>query len=162
MKATVDLHQFRAGEKQYVEIFFYVVGNSVANPDSASVRITYYIEKDTAVVAGDRYNLIASEGSDGGDFMDIRRHYLSPGEYTFTAQLMDNRNPGDVVILNRTINVEEARGIGFSDLQLLSKTSRSSSQDKWTKHGLTCIPLPFAFYSREMMTLTAVCRDIRY
>ena len=156
MKATVDVFRFQADDKPYVEIFMYVVSNSVTRTatNNYSVEVKYFIYRDTNVVAGDKYNLVIPEGTDAGDFMDIRRHYLDPGKYFLKVHMRDNNNPLDMVILEDSISIPDNAGsFGMSDIQLLSNVTPSQQQDKWTKHGIRAVPLPFNFVSEDVNTI---------
>ena len=148
MHATVDVYQFQNDNKSYVEIFFYILGSSVKSGEELppSVRIQYMIMKDSAVAAGDKYNLVTNT-RDKGDFMDLRRHYLTPGNYTVVVEIKDNYNSEDIVRFSRDVTIgEESAMPSLSDLQLLSIASKSEDKnDKWTKNDVRCIPLPFGF-----------------
>ncbi len=133
-----------------IEVFFYILGNSVASgPDqTSSVQVKYMLMQDGVVAAGDKYNLIVSKEAVKSDFMDMRRHYLPAGTYTLVAEVKDNNNLSDVVIYRKDIIIEKIGLVqSLSDLQLLNSPVASDSEDKWTKHHLRCIPIPFKYYS---------------
>lgn len=148
MHATVDVYQFQTDNKSYLEVFFYILGSSVESGVELppSVQIQYMIMKDGEVAAGDKYNLVTSNADDG-DFMDLRRHYLAPGNYSVVVEIKDNHDLEDIVEFSRSVTINESEEIpSLSDLQLLSIASKSEDQrDKWTKNDVRCIPLPFGF-----------------
>jgi len=153
MHATVDVYQFKADDKAYAEIFFYILGSSVKSNAElpSSVQIMYRIMSDGIVAAGDKYNLIVANHADGSDFMDLRRHYLSPGPYSIVVEIMDNHDTTDVVLFTRNVTIPElTESASFSDLQLLSIAAMSGDKnDIWTKNDVRCIPLPFAYCSQS-------------
>ncbi len=150
MHATVDIVQFQTEDKSYVEVFFYILGNSVESTDElpSSVQITYMIMRDTVLAAGDKYNLVASNSAGESDFMDLRRHYLSPGKYSLIVAIKDNHNVEDFVQFRKEFTINAIKETAsLSDLQLLSlATKTSQGPDKWTKNNVQCIPLPFGHY----------------
>lgn len=149
MHATLDVYQFQADNKSYVEIFFYILGSSVKSGVElpSSVQIQYMIMSDSIVAAGDHYNLVVESNAENSDFMDLRRHYLAPGKYSLIVEITDNHNEKDIVHFRRDITIREVTTVAaVSDLQLLSVVSSTNDQvDIWTKNNVRCIPLPFAF-----------------
>ncbi|MDX1409745.1 MAG: hypothetical protein R3330_16465, partial [Saprospiraceae bacterium] len=94
LESSVTISRFIAQEKPYAEFFFYILGSSVVSDSTghASIQCTYFIYRDSTVVAGDKYNLVTEMGSQRQDFMDLKRHYLKPGKHRLTVEFVDNQD----------------------------------------------------------------------
>lgn len=154
MKATAEVYQFQSADGPYVEIFFYIIGSTVvSSADSRkSVQVKYYIERDSGVYAGDKYNLVV-DALGVSDFMDLRRHRLSPGEYQFRAEIRDNQDSTSIVYIDHKLNIMPGDRPAFSDVQLLSSAKNSSEQTRWTKNGIEVIPLPYSYCGSATQSL---------
>ena len=165
MQGTVDVFRFEAESKPYVELFFYVLGSSIGSlPDStAGCEIKYLIENEGGVVAGDKYNLVVPTEALNSDFMDLRRHYLEPGDYRFKAEVTDLSNSENKGVFTTGFAVETpAVVVELSDVQLLSDARTTDVESVWTKHGKRCVPLPFRFCGAkrgELLVYTELYRS---
>ncbi|MDX1477915.1 MAG: GWxTD domain-containing protein [Saprospiraceae bacterium] len=153
LESSVSISRFTAQGKPFAEIFFYILGSSVTADSlgQASIQCTYLIYRDSVVVAGDKYNLLSGVGDGHGDFMDLKRHYLSPGRHSLTVEFVDNQDTTNNLTITRSFEiVAPTAGIAQSDIQLLASAAPATEQDIWVKNGVHCIALPYDFYHKGL------------
>lgn len=156
LEADLSITRFRTPDKTYVELFVYILGNSVhaVYTDSvhrASVNVTYMISSDSGVITGDRYNLLSSGNEFVPDFMDLRRHVLNPGTYSITLELMDNHDSTNAVTLSKEFIVEQSgTTLSQSDIQFLGHIEPSTEESVWMRNGWRMTPLPYSWYRADV------------
>ena len=152
IQASVDVYKFQAQGNAYAEVFFYVLGDTALDSiGSKSVEILYFFIDSTGEAVGDKYNLVASHESGADDFMDLRRHYLDPGKYLFSATITDRNAENSSVSFREEVEITATSdSLSMSDVQLLVSATPTSVRDTWYKQGNRCIPMPFNFCHEDM------------
>ena len=159
LDADLSVSRFQTPEKSYVELFIYILGNTVTSVSadsaySASVNVTYFITSEGVVVAGDKYNLISRGKEIVADFMDLRRHVLSPGDYLITLELSDNYDSMNTVTLSKQIVMNpRSNSLAQSDILLLAHVERAESEDVWVRNGWRMAPLAYQWYRADLTNL---------
>ncbi len=159
LDADARVSVFRTPDRSYIEVFFYVLGSSVTSVERdtlrhASVEVFYLISRGDSIFGGDRYHLLSSGRSGIDDFMDLRRHYLPPGDYLLSAELTDDHDAANTALLTYYFTVSAGTALpAQSDIQLLSHARAGSGDDRWTKNGWHTMPLPYAWYRQDMQML---------
>lgn len=148
---TFEVYRFQQEDKQYVELFFYVLGNTVVRQpvdstrSKGNVEVIYLIERDGQIVGGDRLNLISPAAENPVDFMDMQRVVLQPGSYTISVEYRDGNDTSSTLSLEQSVNIEE--GMLQSDIQLLSSYSKSGPEQNTFQRGpYTLEPIAFNYY----------------
>lgn len=152
LQASVEVYSFYSGSAPYVEVFFYIIGNTtVDSTGDRSVEILYHFTDSSGAATGDKYNLniIAGQGSE--DFMDLRRHYLTPGTYIFSAIIRDRNSVGEILSFEKSITIREfSESANLGGLQILASANPTQDRDKWTKIGRRCIPMPLNYCHKDI------------
>jgi len=138
--------------KSFIEIYLSVDATTVtytANESGrfqASVNAIVKVQKDSAIIFADKFNLFSPEMTDTSleqrqfNFLDLKRVMLEPGNYLISVSLKDNNLP-DSLQVNYTalreciIAPAEKDKISFSDIELYSKYQLTTSKNIFSKPG---------------------------
>ena len=149
---TLDYASFNIiGAKPYVELYLSVNGNSIlyANTEEdlyqANLEITYLIERDSQVVAFEKFQInspIYKAEDFKLDLIDLRRIPIENGEYQLTIIAKDlvRKTKSEVKQSLRAINFP-TETISFSDIQLANTVQATiDNESKFNKNGFEIIP----------------------
>jgi len=103
IEAIFDLKRFKSNDKNYIETYLYVYGNSLKqNKDTSDndkgVEILQYIEdKENKIIAHKKYvikdkaDYVESKG-----IMDLQRFVVKSGEFKIFLELTDLNDPSNI------------------------------------------------------------------
>jgi GWxTD domain-containing protein len=152
---------FQQGDAAYVEVYFNIVGQSVAyqmKPDTAhlqaNVEILLLIKQGEKIIVADKYNLQSPVVNQPSDFFDIKRYALTDGTYELETQVNDLNRVGVPALQKQTISILfEKNKIHQSDIQLLKSIKKDSSNSAYSKNGFLMEPIAGNFYDKNTSTL---------
>ena len=162
LNIDVQSYVFHA-EKSYLETYLRVDGSSIKyhkTDENTVARIEFLIliRQGEDILHADKFILMGATGDTLSDLLDIRRFYLTEGQYTFyllAADMVDGSNKTE---LEQSISVP-ARGknIMLSDVILLSVAKEDSIASPLVRNGVYMEPLNYSFTPESMEFLYFYC-----
>lgn len=156
LDTDVSYCTFKAGDKQYIEVSLFLVGNTLTYQEidslsgQASVDVLMLIKQGENIVQYEKYTLNGPITQGQTDFLDSKRFVLADGEYTLEVQVVD------ALFKESKSEYSEAFSIGFSDtelqqsdIQLLASYKKAETQNVFVKNGYQLEPLAFNFYNKR-------------
>ena len=162
LRAYLDSKQFYApGQGNYVEFQLQFVGPSINyigkdNGLIGELAIQMSISQYDSVILSDAYRLSTPFMPDSiiGDFYDIKRFALKPGEYHFSLILQDLNSENEPLKASQNILVEDlSKSISISDIQIAEYASEGDGSSIFFKSGYDLIPRLATFYPEQLTSL---------
>jgi|APTNR8051073442_1049403.scaffolds.fasta_scaffold00665_8 GWxTD domain-containing protein len=162
LDASISVATFYGPQQNYAEVCLFFSGRTlkfVANPDSslqAAVEVVIVFKQQERIVQFDKYRLSSPTSGRPIDFVDLKRYALPNGVYDMEISVADLNRPEDKRDYKAPITINYAREgkLQQSDINLLASVAKSTEEGPFTKNGLTMEPLPYAFYGRNVNTLS--------
>lgn len=164
IEAIFDLKRFKSNDKNYIETYLYIYGNSLKqNKDTSDndkgVEILQYIEdKENKIIAHKKYvikdkaDYVESKG-----IMDLQRFVVKSGEFKIFLELTDLNDPSNIEKHQQNFEINFNEKINFSDIELLDSYWKSNNDDETkkelTKSGFHMIPLVTNYFGPEFEKL---------
>lgn len=151
--ASISFARFKTTEKQYVEIYLHIAGETVTyipNGDAfqANVEVLLLFKQAGEIVQFDKYNLNSPLVVERLDFVDMKRFGLKAGAYDLEVEIMDKNKAENIAKYSTTITIETT--LAQSDIQLLANAKRATENTHpFAKHGFVLEPLPYNFYEKK-------------
>lgn len=144
------------GPTPYIEITIRIDGKSVETKREgqtfmSGVDIVLIISSgDNKIAAFDKFRLNSVVKDSVSDFFGVRRFKLLPGDYTIKLEVSDVNNPSNRLELEQRKVIENPlQPCMISDIYLLAKIKKDSSDNPMVKNGLYMEPLPYNFSSPQ-------------
>lgn len=154
--ASVGYASFKSTDFSFIEVYLNILGTTVeySTTDSimyqAAVDVLILIKQDSSIIQYDKYTLNGPVTKFTNDFMDVRRFPLPNGEYVLEVILIDANAPENRAAYEKTIKVNyNNEGLLQSDIQLVGKYHKETSNSMFVKNGLFLEPLPYNFYYKD-------------
>ncbi|MEL6718863.1 MAG: GWxTD domain-containing protein [Bacteroidota bacterium] len=153
--ASVSFATFKNVDQPYVEIYTYVLGQSIAytTEDSiqyqASVEMTVIFRQEERIVLVDKFNLLSQEKT---DLVDLKRYALDNGIYDLEVTISDNFQENNMATYKNgvAIRYEEGKALQQSDIQLIASSGLAKDKNHpFAKNRFLLEPLPYHFYGRN-------------
>tara|TARA_B110000285_G_scaffold45037_1_gene50294 strand:- start:601 stop:2013 length:1413 start_codon:yes stop_codon:yes gene_type:complete len=162
LRAYLDSKEFYApSQGSYVEFQLQFVGPSInykgqGNGLIGEVAIQMNISQYDSVIASDAYRLSTPFMQDSiiGDFYDIKRFVLKPGEYKFSIILQDLNSDDEPLETSQNILVEDlSKSISISDIQIAEYASKGDGKSIFYKSGYDIIPRLATFFPDQLSAI---------
>ncbi len=148
------------GPNPYTEVYFRVAGNSVnwiktEEVKRASVDVLYYVNhSDGSIAAYDKFELTSVVFDTIVDFIAVKRFRLNPGAYTIKIEANESSLPSNKVEMEQSLLVDSPdKKFLLSDIILLSKIKKDSSDNSMVKNDVYMEPLAYNFSSGTQQRL---------
>ena len=159
--ASVSFATFKSSKTPYVELYIYVLGNSVTFEKAkgndqkvqAAVEVMILIKQGDQIVQYDRSLLNSPIATKAVDFTDVKRLAIPAGKYTVEVELVDKYFEDNQIVLSEQLVVEFDGSIMLSDIQMLAGFKESQEENALVKNGIQMDPIPYHFYNKKYMTL---------
>ncbi len=152
--------------KPYIETYLTVQSQSITFVQSDNgmytgevfVEILFKKAADSTIVNFNKYalNLPGEKDTARLDFnlLDVQRYTLSPGDYFFELKIGDahSKKPPYLITQNFTVDFPQDKPC-FSDIELLSRFSRSDDTSLLVKNGYKLFPYIFNYYPESVSSL---------
>ncbi|MEE9440141.1 MAG: GWxTD domain-containing protein [Saprospiraceae bacterium] len=160
LEISLDTYAFKNENSHYIETYLRVLGNTIAYKDSpdgtisAKLEFTLIISQNEKIVAHQRFILNSPQLKKPGDFFDVKRFALPPGEYLIKVEVTDINKKGDNLQLEQFITIPTfAADIAIGSIQLLANVESTTKENTHGKNGLTLEPLAFGYATEDIKTL---------
>lgn len=149
-------------EGPYLEIYSRVIGNSVqfvpakigSSVLKANIEFLLVLKQDKAVITADKFIMASPLLETPGDFWDLRRYSINPGEYNLELSYVDKNNISDTLVYKENLVIEgENENVYSSDLLLLSDISSEQDAYAFQKAGFSFEPLTYNMFDSKDETL---------
>ncbi len=154
---SVSYATFKANDKNLVEVYLHIVGQTVTfvSKDSvnyvASVEVTIIFSVEDSVKQFKKYVLNTPETTTLINFIDQKRFVLENGSYDLEVTLKDVNTPANIAKYNTKISLDYSGDeLQLSDIQLLASFSETKESNIFTKGNFFLEPLSFNFYGNRM------------
>jgi GWxTD domain-containing protein len=160
MDVSVTHASYKGQTENYVEMYFYFIGQSLKQlqidsiHSQATVEITVIFKKDSVISKVDKFNLKSPATLDAVNFFELRRYALENGTFDLEVLMHDVNNVSNKAIYRSTFVMNYANNnLCMSDISLINHYKADSSDSKYTKNGYFMEPLPFQYYDRSATML---------
>jgi len=161
LEASVSYATFKSDKSPYVELYFYILANSVAHVPYesdktlkyASVEVLVLIKDGDQIIKFDKSRLNGPAGQEKLDFSDVKRIALDPGTYTLEVEITDLNDKENKTVLAEQLVVIFEGPVQQSQIQLLASFEESTEKNALVKNGFAMKPIPFHFYNRKYQSL---------
>ncbi len=160
LDASVSFATFKGTTQNYVEVYLYVVGNTVeykmldSTRFQSNVEVVILFKQGENIVKFDKYALNSPISPSAISFIDIKRYALKDGDYTIEVSINDLNRTENAKSFNAPLKIEyEGDGLMQSDIELLTGFKRDSTQNPFVKNGYYLDPLSFNFYDKNASKL---------
>ncbi len=165
VEASLTYAVFRGPESPYLELYLYILGNSVrfeqaegeTDRKQSSVEVLVLIKQGEEIVRYDKFRLNSPASAEPLSYADVKRLALKEGVYTLEVEITDLHNPAAKTLLKENIEVKKDDKHLVSDVQLLGTVKKADDESPFVKNGLFMENLPFNFYGRHYKTLSFYC-----
>jgi GWxTD domain-containing protein len=162
LNIDVQSYVFKA-EKSYLETYLRVDVSSIKydnTDENAAARIEFLIliRRGEDVLHADKFILMGMAGDSLSDLLDIRRYYLSEGQYTLHLLAADMADGSNKTELEQTITVTSGENkILLSDVILLSVAKEDTISSPMVRNGIYMEPLNYSFTPESMEFMYFYC-----
>ncbi len=162
LELSLDIYNYYdiSQHQAYIDSYIRVLGGTVSfekvasGQKQAAVHITLTVERETEIIAYDKFTLYSPEVDKIGDFLDMKRYGLTEGVYAVHIIAIDAHDESNKLELKQFIEITERSGISFSDIQLLAKVKNDEHIDNpLVKHGLYMEPVTYSYIADNMKNL---------
>jgi len=162
IRAYLDSKQFYApGTGNYVEFQLQFVGPSINykgkdNGLIGELAILMTVSQYDSVIRSDAYRLSTPFMPDSiiGDFYDIKRFALKPGDYKFAISIQDLNSDNEPLKSIQNILVEDlSKSISISDIEIAEYATPGDGSSIFFKSGYDVIPRLATFYPEQLTDL---------
>ena len=161
LDASITYSTFKSPSQNYVEVYLYVVGQTVTyvpNADStmfqAGVEVVILFKQGEEIIKFDKYNLNSPKSSLKENFVDLKRFALPDGEYQIEVSIQDNQDSTNVVRYSGNLKMEYSKDENVllqSDIELLASVKKAENEEHvLVKNGYFIEPLPHNFYHKNL------------
>lgn len=125
----------------------------------AALNVYLQYERDTQVVARESYRLNTPPLADTSDLsftiLDLRRHFVVPGEYIVRLYAADAHRPGNTARITQGVDARFAQQqASFSDITLVQHYHPTEQPNPFSKYGYDIKPLAVPFLGMQQNRLT--------
>lgn len=162
MEVSVSFAAFKSEKSAYVELYFYVLANSVSFQEvnkeeeliQASVEILVLIKNGDEIIQYDKSKLYSPQSKIRADFSDLKRLSVPPGSYTIEVEIVDAYDAENSILLSEQIDILFEGDVQQSDIQLLASFEDSQESNALVKNGISMMPIPYHYYNRNYQKLS--------
>jgi GWxTD domain-containing protein len=159
--ASVSYATFKSSKTPYVELYIYVLGNSVTFEKvkgadqqlQAALEVLVLIKQGDQIIQYDKSLLNSPITSKAVDFTDVKRMAVPAGTYTIEVEIVDKFFEENQLVLSEQLVVQFEGDIMLSDIQMLAAFKDSKEENALVKNGIQMDPIPYHFYNKKFMTL---------
>lgn len=162
LEVSIESGSFKDGDKTYLEAYVRVFGRSIEFKEistrrgflQASVNFTFIISKDGKIVSFEKFKLNSPELKTAEDFLDVKRFAVDPGKYILKIEAVDNNNPENKLVLEKSVIVNNySKAVALSDVLLFGKVLQSDDSNPLAKNGIYMEPLNYGVVTEDIDVL---------
>ncbi len=156
LDTDVSYTTFKAGEKQYVEVRLFLVGNTLTYKmidsiqQQAAVDVLMLVKQGENIIQYEKYTLNGPISKKQPDFLDLKRFVLPKGKYELEVKVQDSNKPEALTEFNSEFSLDFSDELlEQSDIQLLASFKEAKEENIFVKSGVQLEPLAFNFYNKR-------------
>jgi len=156
LDTDVSYTTFKAGEKQYIEVNLFLVGNTMtykiidSTQHQAAAEVLMLIKQGENIIQFEKYILNGPITKGQPDFLDLKRFILPQGDYQLEVKVQDAYKPEAVTDYKTDFSLDFSNeGLQQSDIQLLASYKQATEENIFVKSGVQLEPLAFNFYNKR-------------
>ena len=156
LDTDVSYTTFKAGEKQYIEVNLFLVGNTLtykmidSTQQQAAVEVLMLIKQGENIIQFEKYVLNGPISKGQPDFLDLKRFVLPKGDYELEVKVQDVNKPEAVTEFKNDFSLNFSNEkLEQSDIQLLASFKQAEEENIFVKSGVQLEPLAFNFYNKR-------------
>ena len=156
LDTDVSYTTFKAGDKQFIEVNLFFVGNTMtyklidSTQQQAAAEVLMLIKQGENIIQFEKYILNGPISKGQPDFLDLKRFVLPKGDYELEVKVLDVNEPEAVTEFKTNFSLDFSNeGLQQSDIQLLASYKKSEEENIFVKSGIQLEPLAFNFYNKR-------------
>ena len=156
LDTDVSYTTFKAGEKQYIEVNLFLVGNTLtykmidSTQQQAAVEVLMLIKQGENIIQFEKYILNGPISKGQPDFLDLKRFVLPQGKYELEVKVQDVNEPEAISEYNNEFSLNFSQDkLEQSEIQLLASFKQAEEENIFVKSGVQLEPLAFNFYNKR-------------
>lgn len=156
LDTDVSYTTFKSGNKQFVEVNLFVVGNSLvyniidSTQQQAAVEVLMLVKQGETILQYEKYVLNGPITRGQPDFLDMKRFVLPEGKYELEVTVKDVNKPEDVTNFKEGFTMQYSGNyLQHSDIQLLASYKKTEETNIFVKNGIQLEPLAFNYYNKR-------------
>jgi len=156
LDTDVSYTTFKAGDKQYIEVNLFLVGNTMtyklidSTQQQAAVEVLMLIKQGENIIQFEKYILNGPISKGQPDFLDLKRFVLPKGDYELEVKVKDVNKPEETTDFKEEFSLDfSGEGLQQSDIQLLASFKQAKEENVFVKSGVQLEPLAFNFYNKR-------------
>lgn len=152
----VSYNTFKFGDKQYIEVNVFLVGNTLvykmidSTQQQAAVEVLMLIKQGENIIQFEKYILNGPISKGRPDFLDLKRFILPKGDYQLEVKIQDINEPEAFTEFKKDFSLDYSDELlEQSDIQLLASYKQAEEENNFVKSGVQLEPLAFNFYNKR-------------
>jgi len=166
IRAYLSYSTFNTPQNQpYIETYLAVNGSSVRQvlvSDSlyqGTIEVQLIFRLNDSIVNFDKFELAGPKLKDSlaGNFnyINVERYALPNGMYEMELSIKDKNSLESALVNYAMFTMDyQADSMSFSDIELLQKFTKDSTDSKLVKNGYELIPFVFSYYSEDVSVIS--------